>query len=339
MTCNSGVMALDGSTVGQRVVVRYTVGGTGPSGGPAMTDVVGRVLSVDEQGVTVQGRDGRAQVVRLADVVTWKRVPDRPLRRRRAGDVDSGELTRITSLGWPAVESAWLGDWELRTSGDFTGRANSVAAHGSPGLPLERAVAEVLAFYRRHEAPALAQVVVDSAQDDAFTAAGWVPVSGYRTGAVVQVADLDPAYDADPEARIETTADDDWLARYGRVADPDLARAVMEGPPVVGFVSISRPAVAIGRVVVTGEWAGLSAVEVLPEARRRGLARRVVETSLSWAVQNGADKAYLQTMRSNEAALRLYAPYGFVDHHDYRYLQPPPDGSVSVSRPWASCRR
>ena len=29
-------------------------------------------------------------------------------------------------------------------------------------------------------------------------------------------------------------------------------------------------------------------------------------------------------MRSNEAALALYEPYGFIDHHDYRYLEPAP---------------
>ena len=55
-------------------------------------------------------------------------------------------------------------------------------------------------------------------------------MTGYRGGAVVQVADLDPAYDADPSARVSPTADDEWLAHYGRVDDPVHARAVMEGP-------------------------------------------------------------------------------------------------------------
>ncbi len=118
------------------------------------------------------------------------------------------------------------------------------------------------------------------------------------------------------------TADDDWLANYGRVNDPVAARAVLEGPATVGFVSIGVPAVAIGRIVVTGEWAGIACVEVSPENRRQGLARRIVETSLAWAVERGADKAYLQTMHSNHAAIALYKPYGFVDHHDYRYLEP-----------------
>lgn len=315
-------MTLDVASVGHRIVVRYAVGGTGPSGGPAMSDVIGRVRSVDDTTVTLERRDGREQVVALADVVTWKPVPERPLRRRRAVDVDPDELTRITSRGWPAIESVALGDWELRTSGGFTGRANSVAVHGDPGLPFDQAVDRVLEFYASHDAPALAQVVVGSTHERAFADAGWVPMSGYHGGAVVQVADLDPAYDADPTARIAPIADDDWLANYGRVNDPVAARAVLEGPATVGFVSIGTPAIAIGRVVVTGEWAGIAGVEVSPEHRRQGLARRIVDTSLAWAVERGADKAYLQTMHSNHAALALYRPYGFVDHHDYRYLEP-----------------
>lgn len=321
-------MTLDAASVGHRIVVRYAVGGTGPSGGPAMSDVIGRVRAVDGIAVTLERRDGRTQVVALADVVTWKPVPERPLRRRRARDVDPEELTRITSRGWPAIESVALGEWELRMSGRFTGRANSVAVHGDPGLPFGEALDRVLEFYASHGAPALAQVVVGSAHERAFTDAGWVPMSGYHGGAVVQVADLDPAYDADPAARIAPTADDDWLANYGRVNDPVVARAVLEGPSTVGFVSIGTPAIAIGRIVVTGEWAGIAGVEVAPEHRRQGLARRIVETSLAWAVERGADKAYLQTMRTNHAALALYQPYGFVDHHDYRYLEPGPTDSA-----------
>ncbi|KQV75797.1 hypothetical protein ASC61_12695 [Aeromicrobium sp. Root344] len=315
-------MPIDAASIGQRIVVRYAVGGTGPSGGPAMSDVIGRVRAVDLSAVTLERRDGRTQVVALTDVVTWKPVPDRPLRRRRAADASADELTRITSLGWPAIESLALGDWELRTSRRFTGRANSVAVHGDPGVAFDVALDRVVEFYASREVPALAQVVVGSAAERDFINAGWTPMAGYHGGAVVQVADLDPAYDADASARIASTADDDWLANYGRVNDPAAARAVLEGPATVGFVSIGSPAVAIGRVAVTGEWAGIACVEVAPDHRRQGLARRIVETALAWAVERGADKAYLQTMRTNHAALALYEPYGFVDHHDYRYLEP-----------------
>lgn len=285
-----------------------------------MTDVIGHVRAVDETSVTIELRDGQSRIVALDTVVTWKPVPARPVRRRRATAIDPEDLTRITSRGWPAVESVPLGDWELRASGRFTGRANSVAAVGSPGVPFDEAEARVRTFYTERGMSPLAQVVLGSAQERDFTDRGWVPKQGYHGGALVQVADLAPSYDVDPAARISPRADDDWLASYGRVDDAAAARAVMEGPSVVGFVAIGSPAVAIGRVAVTGEWAGLSAVEVRPDARRQGLARRIVETSLAWAVERGADKAYLQTMRSNTGALALYAPYGFVDHHDYIYL-------------------
>ena len=317
-------MTLDATANGSRIVVRHETGGVGPSGGPEMTDVVGHLRSVDERTATIETRDGLLTVVDLATIVTWKTVPARPVRRSRALSVDAEDLTRITSRGWPATESVPLGDWELRAAGRFTGRANSVAVTGSPGLPLDEALRRVEAFYAARTMPALAQVIVGSDHDRAFVEAGWEPMSGYHGGAVVQVADLDPSYPADPGARVSPIADDDWLTNYGRVDDPAAARAVMEGPARVGFVAIGAPAVAIGRVVVTGQWAGLSAVEVRPEARRRGLARRIVETSLAWAVEHGADKAYLQTMRSNTAALALYAPYGFTDHHDYLYRQPTP---------------
>ena len=315
-------MTIDPDAQGSRVVVRHRVGGSGPSGGPAMTDVVGRLVEITQDEAMIERRDGRLARVPLADVVTWKVVPDRPRRTRPASSFSADELTRITSRGWPAVVSEPLGDWELRASGGFTGRANSVATHGDPGLPFDEALAAVVAFYETHEATPRAQVVVGSAHERAFIGAGWTPGTSARPGAIVQVADLHDVHRADPDARVSPTADESWLRLYPRAEDPVVARAVLEGPRTVGFISIGDPAVAIGRIVVTGEWAGVAAVEVVPERRREGLARRVVDTALAWATGQGADKAYLQTMRDNAAAITLYAHYGFVDHHEYRYLQP-----------------
>lgn len=314
-------MSIDRAARGRRVVVRHVVDGRGPSGGPAMTDVVGRLVELTEQEARVERRDGSTATVRLDAIVTWKVVPDRPVRTRRALDVSADDLSRIASRGWPAVVSEPLGDWELRASGGFTGRANSVAVHGDPGRPFDDALTAVHDFYAAHDLPPRAQVVVGSLHEPAFIDAGWGPGSGARPGAIVQVADLGE-HRPDPGARIASTADDDWLRLYERVDDPAVARAVLEGPRTVGFVSIGDPVVAVGRVAVTGEWAGMAAVEVDPDHRRQGLARRVVDTALAWAIERGADKAYLQTMRDNTPALALYEPYGFVDHHEYRYLEP-----------------
>jgi len=319
--------------VGTRVVVRRLLRGrAGPSGGPAMTDVVGRVVAHTGEVLRVERRDGELVDVAVADVVTLKQVPDGAGRRRTrpARSVDVDTLTRICTRGWPPLQTARVGDWELRAAGGFTGRANSVALHGEPGLPASEALAEVITFYESLDLPPKGQAVAGSPGERLCVAEGWVAAGGSHPGAVVQVADLDPARDFphDPRVSVVDTAVDDWLALYDRTGavDPAVARAVLEGCPVVGFVRLEDAGelVAIGRVAVTGDWAGLGCVEVAAAHRRLGHARRVVEASLAWATARGAVSAYLQTMRHNTAALRLYRPYGFVDHHDYRYLVPPP---------------
>ena len=70
-------------------------------------------------------------------------------------------------------------------------------------------------------------------------------------------------------------------------------------------------------------------MEVQPGRRREGLARRVVNALLAWGAERGARSAYLQTTPDNPAALALYAPYGFVTHHRYRYWHPTPAADVS----------
>ncbi len=299
-----------------------------------MTDVVGRVLDVSVASATIERRDGSVVTVNLADVVAAKTVPATPTRSRGAMAISADNLTRITSRGWPAVVSQELGEWELRAAGGFTGRANSVAVTGSPGIPAAEAIADVIAFYEAHGLGPMAQVVVGSPGERLFLDAGWAPwadrVAG--SGAIVQVAtlrdQLGTASFALDGVTVEDHASDEWLALYHRVEDQKTARAVLEAPATVAFLSIAYPVingpvVAIGRVVVTGEWAGLAGVEVAADRRRQGLARRIVEASIEWARQHGADKAYLQTKTDNTAAIALYAPYGFRTHHEYAYLVPP----------------
>lgn len=298
--------------VGRRVSVRHR-------SGDGARDVVGRVLSAEPDGLRIERRDGELAFVPAGTVLAMRVVPDRPARTRPAAAISAEDLTRVTSRGWPATESVPLGAWELRAASGFTGRANSAAVHGDPGT--DDPFGAVVDFYRARDLRPLVQIVEDSAWHQRFVEAGWVGVTDQPPGAIVQVADLRDVPAADPEAIVADHATDGWLRHYGRVRDASTARAVLEGPATVGFVSIGDA--AIGRVVVTGEWAGLAAVEVDPAHRRQGLARRIVETSLAWAAAHGADKAYLQTMRDNRPAIALYAPFGFRTHHAYRYLTAP----------------
>ena len=56
-----------------------------------------------------------------------------------------------------------------------------------------------------------------------------------------------------------------------------------------------------------------------PEARNKGRARRLISDLLGWAMLQGASHAYLQVMKNNDTAIRLYEGLGFREQYEYWY--------------------
>ena len=61
--------------VGQRVTVRYRIGGTGPSGGPAMSDVVGELTEITNSSVFLRTRLGEIREVPRSEIVKVHVIP------------------------------------------------------------------------------------------------------------------------------------------------------------------------------------------------------------------------------------------------------------------------
>ena len=337
--------ALTDSAVGRRVSVRRVVGTR--DGRPLFSDVVGVLESIGctgaAGGVGSTGADGTphpataasAEVaVRRSDhtvvsfprasVVAAKLVPPVGLL------LPDRDLEEVAALGWRGGETARLGDWLLRASDGFTGRANSALTVGDPGLPLPEAVAAVVHWYESHGLPPRFQVPLPHAAPvDAWLAdAGWPAGDEVR----VLVADIEPlAWPPVDDARLRVDAlpDAAWLDGYHyRGGDlPAYATAVIERGDTLGFASVrdeSGQVLAIARGSVDRGWLGVTAVEVTAAARRQGLAGLVLRGLAGWAAGHGARSCYLQVAIENAPALALYGRAGFVDHHRYRYRLPPP---------------
>ena len=139
--------------VGQRVVVRRIVRGeTGPSGGPALTDLLGTCVSWGDGFCVVEpdGKyaDGDPVRIALADIVSGKPVPPRPSVRQRV-PAREAEL-RVVRM-FPGTATEPLGEWLLRTDPASTcasGSRSRAAYHcwtvaaapasGTPGEPRAR---------------------------------------------------------------------------------------------------------------------------------------------------------------------------------------------------------
>ena len=66
-------------------------------------------------------------------------------------------------------------------------------------------------------------------------------------------------------------------------------------------------------VLIIGETAEILTVGVVPEGRRRGIARRMVDALLDEAIRRGATEAFLEVRVDNVAARALYVGTGFAE--------------------------
>ena len=287
--------------VGRRVVVRRLLRGqTGPTGGPAFTDVLGVCLAWADGVCVVQPEAGPAVSIPVPDIVSGKPVPPRPSVRHR---VSPREAQLHSLVMWPEVPTLELGEWVLRTARPTTrviARASSALAMGDPGLPLAEAAAVLVAHYAEAGLPAWAQVVADSPEEHGLRALGWVDARPDEADSLFQIAPLSRVVRALPTSEIAVALD-------------------LEGPRALATVG----EVAHGRAAVDGDWVGIHDLWTDPGHRRQALNRAVLAELLDWAASQGALTAYLQVRADNRPALALYERLGFTTHHAYRYLAAP----------------
>ncbi len=261
-------------------------------------------------------------------------------------ETDIEALDRVGALTWRGTETEPLGNWLLRAGAGFTGRANSALTTGNPGLPLPEAAARIRRWYTARGLTPMASVSYPAGEpernpaDRFFADQGWT----LRDEATVSVM-TQSSTAASPAAalpvRLDDQPGDDWLALYHFRGQPDLppiARTILTSAPWQAFASArdGDRTVAIGRVAGAGSnvagagnngahWAGLTAIEVDPDYRRRGLAAAVTTVLITHAARRGARRVFLQVEDGNQAALALYRRLGFTTHHSYHYRVAPPE--------------
>jgi ribosomal protein S18 acetylase RimI-like enzyme len=293
--------------VGQRVVVRrVVVGETGPSGGPALTDVLGTCTAWGE-GVCMVEPDGDGPrdpvTIPIRDIVSGKPVPPRASARHR---VEASEAQRRAMALWTDLETRPVGEWLLRRSATSTARrANSVLAIGPSRATGD--LDEVVAFYTGLGQRPIAAVLPGSAEEQLFRSHGWV----------LESHDFDTVFELAGVAAARRSLQGVALPQLeiALVGDDRLVTAQVTGDH--------------GRVVASGvaaydaDWVGFRTIEVDPAERGRRLALLVMSALLEWGAERGATTAYLQVLADNARAFELYDGLGFTEHHRYRYLAAP----------------
>lgn len=260
-------------------------------------------------------------------VISWRVVPEQPVRKPTSQRIR--EIERASSQTWPATEVVRLGGWELRASGGFSHRANSVLPIGAPpfGEPtgdLAAALKQVIDFYRSRNLMPRFQVPLPSygALNVVLDEEGWQP----GLSVSVQIGDLAVLASAPQhDVSISSMPDDGWI----EVFPPQLGRdglAVLTGGGAF-FATIyqldpgshKQVVAAIGRGAVSEGWFVITAINTISQFQHHGLATSIIRALSQHAQSFGAEKAFLQVSAANAPALALYRQLGFRQHHTYNH--------------------
>lgn len=245
---------------------------------------------------------------------------------------DLSQVRRLEELafaGWPALESRDVAGWRLRHSDGYTKRANSINALGQNAQTDPATIDSLESAYREHGRPPVWRLspLAPAAIGDVLAARGYQPIER----SLVQVCPLSPSFAPAPEVRIHAQPTAAWIeafATYSPVRPEHrdtMRRMLVSIAAPVGFAFVAEAAQPMAMAIgaVSGDHMGLFDVLVMPQARRRGLARKVTESLYAWAWSHGARFAYLQVVATNAAAMPLYAAQGFRTVYDYEYFVPP----------------
>lgn len=116
---------------------------------------------------------------------------------------------------------------------------------------------------------------------------------------------------------VPAVAELERVALAGDAWSPGLVEEGIRGrlPTVAYLVAVDPGEVVVGHAVVSwaGEIAELQRIGVLPELRRRGVARALLAAVLDLAAGTEADRLLLEVRATNLAALAFYADSGFEE--------------------------
>lgn len=245
--------------------------------------------------------------------------------------MDERLLSRVEDAGLNAsapAEQRWLDGWLLRFSPGKAKRARCINAVADGRLPLEERLALAAEAYREAGLPLILRFTPftrPAGLEKAVAALGWRSLDDTRV-MVWRDFTAGPDPDLHPEpADAATYAEVIGALRGSPMAQRAAhARRLLTSPvPYRGFVLRAG-----GRVLACGQFAreaelvGLYDVFVAPEARGRGLARRLCGWLLTRAQDEGARHAYLQVEGDNAPARAVYHRLGFADAYAYHYRTP-----------------
>ncbi|MFD2236646.1 GNAT family N-acetyltransferase [Aureimonas populi] len=246
-------------------------------------------------------------------------------------------VRRLEAAGfraWPAESTVYDGTWAVRLTHSFPARRlNSVnpldpADHADIEARIERARERFAALGRPlifRQSPLAPPRLVEH-----LDRTGW----GYDSETAVFIADLASIDLSQAIDRIPIRDGERYLEASLKVHErpPELREGLWRilssiRPATAFFVreSTEGEPVAVALATADNDLAGILDVAVVPQMRRQGIGRDLIQTALRHTMHKGARTGWLQVECANTAGIALYRGLGFREAYRYVYRIMPAD--------------
>jgi N-acetylglutamate synthase len=227
---------------------------------------------------------------------------------------------------WPALQQMLFDGWIMRFSAGYTKRANSVTPIYTSFLPAQEKIVACENFYQKKQLPTIFRLL--SFSPAAHELDSILEQREYQRVDKVLIlsTEITPAPTIqDPALRAVPLTG--WLPLFCQFRQTSLEqhqihcemlKRIVPNPLFAVHYNDGLP-VACGLGVQENDIFGMFDIVTDPEQRNKGYGTQLVAAMLDHARQNGARRAYLQVVNTNQAALHLYAKFGFHELYHYWY--------------------
>lgn len=238
------------------------------------------------------------------------------------------KIEELSLNAWPAINTSIYDGWLIRLSNGYSNRSNAVIPLYKSSINLHDKIEYCEDIYIKNKLiPTFKLYDYDEFNDLDDILASKNYASLYETS--VQIAEIK---EIDLEGidglEINYGYSDRWANEY------ILSRDITHGETVKNMKLILKAivdesvfityryknsAIGFGYGVFSRGHIGLNNIYVLPECRGRGIGKIIINGIFREAQKNGIDKAFLQVMKDNGSAMRLYSKMGFKEEYTYWY--------------------
>ncbi|NMO97694.1 GNAT family N-acetyltransferase [Paenibacillus lemnae] len=240
-------------------------------------------------------------------------------------------IEEMTLNAWPSLQTMVLDGWLLRFANGYTKRANSIQPIYTGTENFNRKIDLCEEMYAEKGLRTIFKITPYTfpiSLDEQLEKRNYEVIEPSSV-LVKKLTNLEkPAIHS---ISISEEVTSEWLDTYCKFSNLDNEKAYIHKAIINNIITrkvfvilyIEGLPAACGLGVVNGDYVGLYDIVTSEHHRRKGYGKQMILHILQWAQRQGISNGYLQVVKNNMTAIKLYKSLGYSEIYDYWYRVKP----------------